>query len=81
MSDEQEHPDEPLTAEFFSEGWIRREEICTRLGIGDDLLEVCLQWAIIESREPDPQDEDRGAFPWLIVHTDAALPRKWKKGF
>ena len=55
MSDEQDHPEEPLTAEFFSEGWIRREEICTRLGIGDDLLEVCLQWAIIESREPDPQ--------------------------
>ncbi|MGE0474653.1 MAG: chaperone modulator CbpM [Nitrospirales bacterium] len=55
MNDDHDHSDEPVTAEFFTEGWIRREEICTRLGIGEDLLEVCLQWTIIETREPDPE--------------------------
>ena len=67
MDEEFRSSDEPIIAEFFSEVWIRREEVCSRLGIGEDLLEVCLQWEIVEPRDPDqqgamlfsPEDVDR----------------------
>ena len=55
MNEEYPSTDEPVLAEFFSEVELRREEVCTRLGIGEDLLEVCLQWEIVEPRDPDQQ--------------------------
>ena len=45
---------EQVAAELIQQGWIRREEICAQLGIGDDLLDVCIQWQIIEQPEVGP---------------------------
>ena len=46
----EESPDhiEQVAAELVQYGWIRREEIFTQLGIGEDVLDVCLQWQIID---------------------------------
>ena len=55
MNEESQPTVEQVTAEIITSGRIRREEVCARLGIGDDMLEVCLQWAIIQHPEPDPQ--------------------------
>ena len=55
MTDDSEPSLEQVTAEIITFGRIRREEVCTRLGIGEDMLEVCLQWEIIQPPEPDPQ--------------------------
>jgi len=55
MNEESQPAVEQVTAEIIHSGRIRREEVCARLGIGDDMLEVCLQWAIIHPPEPDPQ--------------------------
>jgi len=55
MNEESQPTVEQVTAEIITAGRIRREEVCARLGIGDDMLEVCLQWAIIQHPEPDPQ--------------------------
>ena len=55
MNEESQPTVEQVTAEIITSGRIRREEVCARLGIGDDILEVCLQWAIIQHPEPDPQ--------------------------
>jgi len=41
MTEEPEPTLEQVTAEIITSGRIRREEVCTRLGIGDDMLEVC----------------------------------------
>lgn len=55
MNDDSEPSLEQVTAEIITFGRIRREEVCTRLGIGEDMLEVCLQWEIIQPPEPDPE--------------------------
>ncbi|HBP89702.1 MAG TPA: chaperone modulator CbpM [Nitrospirales bacterium] len=55
MNDDSKPSLEQVTAEIITFGRIRREEVCTRLGIGEDMLEVCLQWEIIQPPEPDPQ--------------------------
>jgi len=55
MNDESQPTPEHVTAEIMTQGLMRREEVCARLGIGDDVLEVCLQWEIIQLPEPDPQ--------------------------
>ena len=55
MNDNSEPSLEQVTAEIISFGRIRREEVCARLGIGEDMLEVCLQWEIIQPPEQDPQ--------------------------
>lgn len=44
-----------VTAGIITQGSLRREEVCTRLGIGDDVLDVCLRWEIIQLPEPDLQ--------------------------
>jgi chaperone modulatory protein CbpM len=55
MNDESEPTLEQVTAEIITQGSLRREEVCARLGIGDDVLEVCLRWEIITLPEPDPE--------------------------
>lgn len=55
MNDDSEPSLEQVTAEIITFGRIRREEVCTRLGIGEDMLELCLQWEIIQPPEPDPE--------------------------
>jgi chaperone modulatory protein CbpM len=54
MTDESEPTLEQVTAEIVTRGMLRREEVCAQLGIGDDVLEVCLRWEIIQLPEPDP---------------------------
>ena len=34
-------------AEILEGGWIREEDIYSRLGIGPDILELCMEWEII----------------------------------
>jgi chaperone modulatory protein CbpM len=46
---------EQVAAEFIQYGWVRRERICRQLGIGEDVLELCIQWQIIESPHPNPE--------------------------
>jgi len=55
MNDESEPTLEQVTAEIITQGSLRREEVCARLGISDDMLEVCLRWEIITLPEPDPE--------------------------
>ena len=55
MIDEPSDEMEQIAAEWIQEGWIRREEICAQLGIGDDLLEMCIQWQIIDEPESGPE--------------------------
>ena len=55
MIDEPSDKIEQIAAELIQEGWIRREEICAQLGIGDDLLELCIQWQIIDEPESSPE--------------------------
>ena len=40
---------EEVAAELIQFGWVRREQICRHLGIAEDVLELCIQWQIIES--------------------------------
>ncbi len=53
MDDEDQPILEQVTAEILSHSLMRREEMCARLGIGDEMLEVCLRWEIVELPEPD----------------------------
>ena len=55
MTDESQPTLEQVTAEIITQGSMRREEICDRLGIGDDVLEVCIRWEIVQLPEPNPQ--------------------------
>lgn len=64
MIDEAPDKIEEVAAEVIQYGWVRREQICRQLGIGDDLLELCIQWQIIES----PQASSEGQ---LVFSSDA----------
>jgi len=55
MNDETQPTPEQVTAEIITQSLMGREEVCARLGIGDDMLEVCLRWEIIQLPEPDSQ--------------------------
>ena len=55
MNEESEPTPEQVTAEIITQGSLRREEVCARLGIGDDMLEVCLRCEIMQLTEPDSQ--------------------------
>ncbi len=57
MTDDPESTLEKVTAEIMTKALMHREEVCARLGIGDDVLEVCLRWDIIQLPEPDPQGD------------------------
>ncbi len=67
MSDKTDHTHEQITAEITTLSHLRREEVCTHLGIGDDLLEVCLHWEIIQTPEPDGEG--------TLVFTSEAIDR------
>jgi len=76
MNEEFPSPDEPVIAEFLSEVRIRHEEVCARLGIGEDLLEVCLQWEIVEPRDPD-HASDKGCdctVTWALIGRECPSP-------
>ncbi|RMH35516.1 MAG: chaperone modulatory protein CbpM [Nitrospirae bacterium] len=48
---------EYVTADWAPQQGIRLEELCARLGIGQDVLELCLQWEIIQPFETEPEGE------------------------
>ena len=57
-------PNEPspnidqVIAELFQPEWYRREELCAQLGIGDDLLDVCLRWEIVYPSNTDHEGKE-----------------------
>ncbi len=55
MNDQSPPTSEEVTAEIITHSSLRREEVCARLGIGENVLEVCLRWEIIQLPEPDSQ--------------------------
>lgn len=56
MGDEREHePIELVEAQSLGGLRLRAEDLCLRLGISHDLLEVCLRWDVIESPQPDDE--------------------------
>ena len=52
---------EEVAAEFIGETWVIQEELCAKLGIGENLLEVCLAWALVE--HPEVNTEGQRIFP------------------
>jgi len=66
MSEEQ-HPlnIEQVTAEVVWQSWISQDELCARLSIGPELLELCLQWDII--LPPRTTSEGIPVFPGHIL--------------
>ncbi len=57
MDEEAQPTLEQVTAEILTHSLMRREEMCARLGIGDEMLEVCLRWEIVQLPEPDEQGQ------------------------
>ena len=55
MSEERLHEIERMAAEFVTQSWISREELCARLCIGPELLELCLEWDIIHPPRITPE--------------------------
>ena len=55
MDDESQPTLEQVTAEILTNSLMHREEMCARLGIGNEMLEVCLRWEIVQLPEPDAQ--------------------------
>lgn len=48
-------PVEFVEAERTSLGQIRAEELCLRLGVSHEILELCLRWEVVEPLEPSPE--------------------------
>lgn len=48
---------EQVAAELIQYGWIRSEQICRQLGIGEEVLELCIQWEIIEAPHPNSEGQ------------------------
>lgn len=48
MPDEHKGEIEHVTAEWVYQEWIGEEELCARLSIGPELLDLCQQWDIIQ---------------------------------
>ena len=52
---------EQVTAEIVYQQWISQDELCARLSIGPELLELCLQWDVIHP--PRITSEGNAVFP------------------
>jgi len=61
MPEEPQMDIEEVTAEIVYQSWISQDELCARLSIGTDLLELCLRWDIIHS--PRTTSEGMTVFP------------------
>lgn len=48
---------ETVEAERSTRSLLRLDEVCARLGIGRDLLEVCLRWNVIEPIQAEPEGD------------------------
>ena len=58
---------EEVTAEIVYQSWISQDELCARLSIGTELLELCLRWEIIHP----PRTTSEG----MIVFSGRTLDR------
>ncbi|MCA9471874.1 MAG: chaperone modulator CbpM [Nitrospirales bacterium] len=65
MPDELNPDIDQVIAELFQPESYRREELCTCLGIGHELLDVCLSWELIQVTHTNMQGEE-------FFSTDAA---------
>ncbi len=61
MSEDHHTNIEQVTAEVVYQSWISQDELCARLSIGPELLELCLEWDIIHS--PRTTSEGVPLFP------------------
>lgn len=46
---------EQVTAEYVYQYWIHEDDLCTRLGIGPELLSLCQEWDIIHPSQTTPE--------------------------
>ena len=57
-------PDDPFQdiaqeiAELLHPEWFGREELCTQLGIQQELLDACLEWEVIQPSHTNQKGED-----------------------
>ncbi|MGB0908894.1 MAG: chaperone modulator CbpM [Nitrospirales bacterium] len=58
MSHDSQTSIDEVIAELFQQEWYRQEELCTQLGIGPDVLAVCLRWEIIQPSHRNQEGED-----------------------
>ena len=47
-----------VIAELLQPEWYRRDELCTQLGIQQEVLEVCLEWEVIQPSHTNQEGED-----------------------
>ncbi len=47
-----------VIAELFQQEWYRQEELCSQLGIGPDILTVCVRWEIIQPSHQSQEGEN-----------------------
>ena len=58
MPDESKQDIDQVIAELFEPEWYQRDELCAQLGIGRDLLEVCLRWEIIQASSTNQEGQE-----------------------
>lgn len=58
---------EQVVGELVHQAYIDQDELCARLGIGPELVELCLEWEIIQP----PQTTSEG----MIMYSCQALDR------
>lgn len=51
MPKDREQDIEQVIGELVYHAWIEQDELCARLGIGPELLELCIEWEIIHPPE------------------------------
>ncbi len=61
MSEDSDREIELVVAELIQKGWVIQEELCAQVGIGENLLEVCLTWELVDS--PEVNAEGQRVFP------------------
>ena len=67
MPEDREQDIEQVTGELVYHAYIGQDELCARLGIGPELLELCLEWEIIHP----PQTTSEG----MILYSCQTLNR------
>ena len=55
MSEDQNPNIEQVIAEVVYQSWLSQDELCARLSIGPELLELCLEWEIIHPPRTTPE--------------------------
>jgi len=66
MPEDHERDIEQVTGELVYYAWIGEDELCARLGIGPELLELCLEWEIIQP--PETTSEGMTVYSCQTLH-------------